>query len=150
MADAPPSEYPQTPVQRWNANIEALRALKQLAAEGRSATLEAEVLARYSGFGDAAFEQAFVPHPSDPAWRGRSDEFRGLVTPAEFASIRVSRPNAFYTSPEVIEEMWVGLDAMGELRERPVLRVLEPAACSGRFLTPPTPAPIGEVGAHGR
>ena len=44
-------------------------------------------------------------------------------------------PNAFYTSPKVIEEMWAGLDAMGELREHPVLRVLEPAACSGRFLT---------------
>ena len=132
----PPSQYPQTKVQRWNANIEALRALKQLAAEGRGATPEeVEVLARYSGLGDAAFEQAFVPHSSDPAWRGRSDQLRGLVTPAEFASIRASRPNAFYTSPEVIEEMWAGLDAMGELRERPVLLVLERAACSGRFLT---------------
>ena len=58
----PPSEYPQTPVQRWNANIEALRVLKQLGNEGRSATPEeAAVLARYSGFGDSAFEQAFVP-----------------------------------------------------------------------------------------
>ena len=139
MADAHPSEYPQTPIERWNANIEALRALKQLAAEGCSAPSatpeEAEVLARYSGFGDPAFEQAFVPHSSDPAWRVRSDQLRGLVTPAEFASIRASRPNAFHTSPEVIEEMWAGLDAMGELRERPDLRVLEPAACSGRFLT---------------
>ena len=36
MADAPPSEYPQTPVQRWNANIEALRVLKTLGAEGRA------------------------------------------------------------------------------------------------------------------
>ena len=25
MADAPPSEYPQTPIQQWNANIEALQ-----------------------------------------------------------------------------------------------------------------------------
>ena len=48
MADAPPSEYPQTPTQRWNANIEALRA-----AQGRwvlrdvSATPEeVEVLAQ--------------------------------------------------------------------------------------------------------
>ena len=136
MADAPPSEYPQTPIQRWNANIEALQVLKQLGSEGRRATPEeAEVLARYSGFGDSAFEKAFVPHTTDHAWRERAAELRGLVTRAEFASIAASRPNAFYTSPEVVEEMWAGLDAMGELRERPVLRVLEPAAGSGRFLT---------------
>ena len=25
MADAPPSEYPQTPIHQWNSNIEALQ-----------------------------------------------------------------------------------------------------------------------------
>ena len=34
MADAPPSQYPQTQVQRWNANIEALRAAKDVGHRG--------------------------------------------------------------------------------------------------------------------
>ena len=28
MADAPPSEYPHTPIQQWNSNIKALQGLQ--------------------------------------------------------------------------------------------------------------------------
>ncbi len=67
---------PATPVARWNAKIEAIRLLKRLEAEGRQATpAEQEMLAKYSGFGDSAFEQGFVPYRSrEPAWQERKED----------------------------------------------------------------------------
>jgi N12 class adenine-specific DNA methylase/murein DD-endopeptidase MepM/ murein hydrolase activator NlpD/2'-5' RNA ligase len=124
----------RTPVERWNDNIAALRVLMTLRAEARSATIaEQRILARYSGFGDSAFEHAFRPEERkpNPAWKKRGDELRALVSEAEYQAIRESRINANYTSAEVVAAMWGALQRMG--LTGPNLRVLDPSAGSGRF-----------------
>lgn len=128
-------EFPQTPIQRWDANVRALRLLKDLEREKRKATdAEQEVLGQYSGFGDSAFEQAFSYYsPRDSAWKSRREELETLVSEDELEGIRRSRVNAFYTTPKIIRTMWEGLSAMGADRlDNP--KVLEPSAGSGRFL----------------
>ena len=125
---------PTTPVRRWEANIEAIKTLKQIEAEGRPATpAEQKILALYSGFGDSAFEQAFTRYPHDRSWKPRGEELRDITDEQEYRAIEGSRVNAFYTSREVIEAIWKGLERMGATNlENP--RVLEPSAGSGRFL----------------
>ena len=125
---------PKTPAPRWDANIEAIKTLKQIEAEARPATpAEQKILALYSGFGDSAFEQAFARHAHDRTWKGRGDELRDVTDEKEYRAIETSRINAFYTSREVIETIWQGLERMGAANlENP--RILEPSAGSGRFL----------------
>ena len=135
---------PSTPVERWNANIRAIRLMRDLEAEDRSAAPDEQaVLARYSGFGDAAFGKAFPvdrraygvysDNEERSAWEGRREELESLIGSEEVDALRFSRLNAFYTTPEVISTMWNGLRAMGadDLEQ---IRVLEPSAGSGRFL----------------
>ena len=126
---------PTTPIARWEANIAAIRLLKELQAQDRLATpAERAVLAKYSGFGDSAFGQGFSHYrPNEPAWRERKETLRELVTGEEYDAIRRSRLNAFYTTPEVVKAMWDGLKDMGA-GDIPNLKVLEPSAGSGRFL----------------
>ena len=128
-------DLPRTPIARWDANIEAIRVLKELQAQGRVATpAERAVLAKYSGFGDSAFEQGFSHfRPNEPAWRERKETLQELVTGEEYDSMRRSRLNAFYTTPEIVTAMWDGLKDMGA-GDIPNLKVLEPSAGSGRFL----------------
>ncbi len=128
------TELPQTAIARWDANIDAIRVLKRLQAEGRAATPEEQkVLAKYSGFGDSAYEQAFAYYQRDSAWKKRKEELEELVTPEEHDAIKRSRLNAFYTTPEVIRSMWSGLRDLGA-DKLPRPKVLEPSAGSGRFL----------------
>ena len=127
-------QLPTTPIEQWNANLAAIRTVKEIEAEGRSATPEEQtILAKYSGFGNSAFSQAFSRKPTNPAMGKRGQELRELVTPEEYESIRGSRLNAFFTSSNVINQMWSGLMDMGAgALKDPV--VLEPSAGSGRFL----------------
>ena len=127
-------ELPRTATEQWEANMAAIRTVKDIEAEGRSATPEEQaILARYSGFGNSAFGQAFANRPTNQAWAKRGRELRSLVTPEEYESIRGSRLNAFYTTSDVINSMWSSLQDMGAGQlERPV--VLEPSAGAGRFL----------------
>jgi len=142
--------------QRFDANIAALKLLRELETDGdRAATAEEQaVLAKYSGFGDSAFSQAFPRDLSnaytlrtfrenpgewadrnriDGAWRDRLVALHEVLTEEEFESVARSRLNAFYTTPDVIESMWGGLERLGVgSLKRPY--VLEPSAGAGRFL----------------
>ncbi len=133
---------PRTASERWNANMDALRVLKIIESDKRQATPEEQaILSRYSGFGDSAFGKAFDPpyhssydrNPQYDPYEKRGEELKELVTPEEFNSIKASRTNAFYTTPEVVKAMWAGLEQMGATKlAHP--RILEPSAGSGRFL----------------
>jgi len=122
---------------RFEANLAALALLKSLEADARLPTLdERAILARFSGFGDSAFEAAFrltARRPEDRPWVDRGHRLRSLVNDAEWESLERSRLNAFFTSPDVIAAMWDGLLALG-LTSLPAPRILEPSAGSGRFL----------------
>ena len=135
-----------TPIARWEANIAAIRLLKELQAQDRQASLEERaVLAKYAGFGDSAFAQGLGRYTGDPAWQRRKDALQELVTDEEHESIKRSHVNAFYTTPEIATAMWEGLKDMGA-GDIPNLKVLEPSAGSGRFLAhqPPEMAASSE------
>jgi N12 class adenine-specific DNA methylase len=124
---------------RFDANLAAIRTLKQLEDEHRDATPEEQaVLAKYSGFGDSAFSEAFPGYEpgswaTQTPWLRRRKELKALTTDEEFKAIEGSRLNAFYTTPDVIKAMWHGLDRLG-ISNLPNIRLLEPSAGSGRFL----------------
>ncbi|MXW30775.1 MAG: N-6 DNA methylase, partial [Chloroflexi bacterium] len=136
-------DFPQTPNERWLANIAAIRLAKRLSAENRRASpAEQRTLGMYSGFGDSAYEPIFKAAAAiqqygegegryhDPRVVERANELRGTVSDEEFDSIERSRLNAFFTSKPVIDAMWQGLREMGVGTGK----VLEPSAGSGRFL----------------
>ena len=124
----------ETGIPRWNANVDALRTLKRIEAEGRPATVEERrILEGYSGFGGSEFGPAFDLNTDSRAWNRRGTELRELTTEDEYDSITASRLNAFYTTPEVIRNMWGGVERLGADRAD-TLRVLEPSAGTGRFL----------------
>ena len=126
--------FSKTPIERWDANICVIRLSRQLEEEGRSATCEEQRdVAKYSGLGDSAFEQAFSYYGTlDPAWQNRRAELEELVSDEQLDGIRRSRINAFCTTPEIVRGMMKGLSDMG-VDKLYSLNVLEPSAGSGRF-----------------
>ena len=127
--------FVKTPIERWDANICVIKLSRQLEEEGRSATREEQRdVAKYSGLGYSAFEQAFSHCGArDPAWQKRRAELEELVSDELLKGIRHSCINAFYTMPEVVRTMRKGLSDMGA-DKLDSLNVLEPSAGSDRFL----------------
>ena len=126
--------FPKTSIERWEADILATKLSRQLEEEGRSATREEQRdVAKYSGLGDSAFEQAFSYYGvRDHARQKRRAELEELVSDEQLEGIRRSRIYAFYTTPEIVRAMWKGLSDMG-VDKLDSLNVLEPSAGSGRF-----------------
>ena len=128
-------EFPATPIARWDANIAALRLIKELNIARRPATsAEQKILGQYSGFGDSAFEPAFSYYGThEEAWKRRREDLGNLVSDEELEGIKRSRLSAFYTTPQVVRSMWKSLSEMGaDKLKNP--KILEPSAGSGRFL----------------
>lgn len=111
---------------KYQNNVAAIRLLKDLEAQGRSATPEEqEVLSRYVGWG--GIPQAF--DAANEKWASEYAELKTLLTPEEYASARGSTLNAHFTSPTVIEGMYQALEKMGVHPDT----VLEPAMGVGNF-----------------
>lgn len=127
-------DIPKTAGERWDANIRALRILRELNEDGREPSEEERAaLRRYSGWGDSAFNDAFPPAGEEYRISERGEQLQRIVPDADWKAIRTSRLNAHYTTPEIINSMRDVVDDAGiaEL-ENPV--VLEPSAGSGRFI----------------
>ena len=76
---------------RFRANMDAIRTLKAIESEGRSATREEqETLSRYAGWGGLA--DAF--DEGKRAWRREFLELAAALTPEEYAAARSSTLNA--------------------------------------------------------
>lgn len=129
-----------TAMVRFDANLAAIRTLRKIESENRNATpQEQAVLAKYSGFGDSSFEDAFdewelknVSRSDKQALVRRGIELKELLTEEEWGAVKKSRINAFFTPPEIIAAMWDGLAKLGANKlSHP--RVLEPSAGTGRF-----------------
>ena len=111
---------------KYQNNVAAIRLLKDLEAQGRSATPEEqEVLSRYVGWG--GIPQAF--DEANEKWASEYAELKTLLTPEEYASARGSTLNAHFTSPTVIEGMYQALERMGVHPDT----ILEPAMGVGNF-----------------
>ena len=112
---------------RYKANIEAIRLVKQLEAEGRYAT-EAEqvILSKYVGWGGLA--NAFSDKKAD--WTKEYSELKELLTDEEYSSARGSTLNAHYTDISVIKAMYDGLKQLGFTGGR----MMEPSSGVGNFV----------------
>ena len=112
---------------RYKANIEAIRLVKQLEAEGRYAT-EAEqvILSKYVGWGGLA--NAFDQRKAE--WSKEFTELKELLTDEEYSSARGSTLNAHYTDISVIKAMYDGLKQLGFTGGR----MMEPSSGVGNFV----------------
>ena len=115
------------PKQKFRANMDAIRLLKELESENRLATPEdQETLSRFVGWGGipAAFDD------KNEAWTAEYTELKQALTPEEYREARASTLNAFYTSPTVIKAMYEALGNMGLQQGN----VLEPSCGIGNFM----------------
>ncbi len=111
------------PLERFQRNLDAIRTLKTVEAENRSATAEEQaVLAQYVGWGGLAdfFDE------KNP----RYNELKDLLTDAEYAAARESTLTAFFTPPVVIRGIYAALGQMGFTQGN----ILEPSCGIGNFL----------------
>ena len=111
------------PLERFQHNLDAIRILKAVEAENRSATAEEQaVLAQYVGWGGLAdfFDEK----------NSRYAELKDLLTDAEYAAARESTLTAFYTPPVVIRSIYTALRQMGFAQGN----ILEPSCGIGNFL----------------
>ena len=111
------------PLERFQHNLDAIRTLKTVEAENRTATAEEQaVLAQYVGWGGLAsfFEE------KNPLYA----ELKDLLTDAEYAAALESTLTAFYTPPVVIRSIYAALRQMGFKQGN----ILEPSCGIGNFL----------------
>lgn len=112
------------PLEKYQDNIAAIKTLKQLETENRTATPEEqEILSKYTGWGGMAkvFELG----------NSHYDEVKGLLTSDEYAAARKSAMSAFYTSPVIIKEIYSKLADMGFSKGG---KLLEPSCGVGNFI----------------
>ncbi len=111
---------------KYQANINAIRLLKHLEAEGLQASAEQQqVLSRYVGWGGLA--DAF--DENKPNWSDEFAELYATLSPEEYAAARASTLNAHYTSPTVIKAIYEAVGSMGFQTGN----ILEPSMGVGNF-----------------
>ena len=111
------------PLERFQRNLDAIRTLKTVEAENRTATAEEQaLLAQYVGWGGLAdfFDEK----------NARYGELKDLLTDAEYAAARESTLTAFFTPPVVIRGIYAALGQMGFTQGN----ILEPSCGIGNFL----------------
>ena len=114
------------PKTKYENNIRAIKTLKTLEKEHRSASPEdQEVLSQYVGWG--GIPQAFDEH--NVAWADEYRELKYLLTPEEYEMARASTLNAHYTSPTVIKAIYAAVEQMGFRTGN----ILEPSCGVGNF-----------------
>ena len=125
---------------RIRANIEAIKLVKQIAAEDRvPTTAEQEILSKYVGWGGLAdaFGKPFsnketrrLDYEPVKGMEAEFEELKAVLTEDEYKSARESTKNAHYTSIEVIKAMYDGLKDLGFTGGR----MLEPSSGVGNFV----------------
>ena len=111
---------------RFKLNIEAIRLLKTIESENRTATPdEQQILSNYTGWG--AIPQAF--DPNNEKWQKEYEELQELLSESEYRAARQSTMNAHYTAPIVISAIYNALENMGFESGR----ILEPSMGIGNF-----------------
>ena len=121
--------YPGGTKTKYKNNILAIKTLKQIEAEQRTATSEEQIaLARYVGWGGLA--NAF----SDKAagWESEYQELKALLTDEEYKAAMRSTITAYYTEPELIRYMYRALERFG-FEGGPDRRILDPGMGTGNF-----------------
>lgn len=121
--------YPGGVKIKYKNNVEAIKLLKRIEGEHRSATAEEQiVLARYVGWGGLA--NAF----SDKAagWDKEYQELKSLLDADEYRDAMNSTITAYYTDPELIRYIYKALERFG-FEGGPDRKLLDPAMGTGNF-----------------
>lgn len=108
---------PIAPKARYEANLAAIRLLKQLQDEGRQATAqEKDILAQYSGWGGLGEffkgEQG-TTYYSQQGEQSPYQVLQSLLTDEELQAAQLSRNSAYYTPESVINSMWQVAERLG-------------------------------------
>ena len=112
---------------KFRANMEAIRVLKECEFDNRFATPEEqEILSRYVGWGGLA--DAF--DEKNNAWADEFVELYTALSPEEYTAARESTLTAFYTPPVVIRAIYDKLSEMGFENGN----ILEPSCGTGNFI----------------
>jgi N12 class adenine-specific DNA methylase/superfamily II DNA/RNA helicase len=120
--------YEGGPKTKCRNNIEAIRLLKELQAQNRSASAEEQVtLAKFVGWGGLA--NALTPGKS--GWEQEYEEIKALLTEDEFSSAVESTTTAYYTEHSIIGHIYKALERFG-FREG---NVLDPGMGTGNFFS---------------
>ncbi|MDR2729004.1 MAG: hypothetical protein LBB56_07710 [Chitinispirillales bacterium] len=117
-------------VAKFEANISAIRLLKELEEENRSATAaEQSVLVKYTGWG--GLSEALRPNTDleQNSWTARNNLLKEYLSPKEYRQAAASTLNAHYTSPDIVSAVWKAVKRMGYTGGP----TLEPAAGTGLF-----------------
>jgi N12 class adenine-specific DNA methylase len=114
------------PKTKYRRNIDAIRLLQTIEGENRRASPEEQaILALYSGWGG-------IPQVFDGTrigWRHEHEELLELLPEDEYRAAQSSVLNAHYTSIEVIDGIYAGLNRLGFRGGN----ILEPAMGVGNF-----------------
>ena len=109
---------------QWNAD--AIKTLKKIESEGRSATEEEQkVLSKYVGWG--GLSEVF--DPSKTSWNREYKELQNILTDSEYSAASESTLTAYYTQPVVIKAIYEALHNMGFEKGN----ILEPSMGTGNF-----------------
>lgn len=134
VIEDPEHIVPGGKVGKLRANIAAIRLLKQLEKEGRTATREEQKrLSQYSGWGSLA-EVLNKDKADSEGWEKEYGNFHreliGLLTEDEYISAVNSTINAHYTAGHIVNSLWRLAERLGFKGGK----ILEPAAGSGNFI----------------
>lgn len=111
---------------KYRNNITAIKVLKQIEADNRTATPEEQKqLSRYSGWGGLA--NAF--ESDNDKWKNEYFELKGLLTDDEYTAARSSVLDAFFTDSVIIDSIYKVMQNAGFKGGN----ILEPAMGIGNF-----------------
>lgn len=121
-------------VTKLNANMDALKLLKQLQRDGRMATADEQaVLAKYIGWGHTNLAPIVDPRgindARDPRQKQARQELENLLTADELRELGESTANAHYSFHDLPVALWNLVDRLGFKGGS----VLEPAVGTGHF-----------------
>lgn len=108
---------PAAPRARYEANIAAIRLLKELQEQDRPATREEkEILSQYSGWGGLG--EFFKGEPGTTYYSQHGEQspyqtIKELLTDEELEQAQLSRNSAYYTPEPIIEQMWRIAERLG-------------------------------------
>lgn len=121
--------YPSGAKTKYKNNVMAIKLLKQIDLEKRTATPEEQIiLARYVGWGGLA--NAFSSTAS--GWENEYQELKSLLTDVEYKAAMNSTITAYYTEPDLIRHIYRALERFG-FEGGPDRKILDPGMGTGNF-----------------
>ena len=116
-------------VTKFEANLAAIAALRELASCGRHPTAEERrSLLRFTGWG--GIPASFNHNNHEAAWKARADRLAAVLGPSEYEAAKASVNTSHYTEPALIRWIWQAVKTIGFGSGN----VLEPSAGVGHFI----------------